>query len=231
MRYIKRSSVENEYISSLCTTTATILHNLQSHIKDTEQTTSDEESDSTDESDTANNESSESSHYLARLIGAVRRCISCLVDLGMVLRNSAESSKPSEELNVAQNHRAANDWHGELITRKYPHADALLLRGFGQVSWTRFVRLQQEREVNADKRTELSLVNATKSLASASDFKDSGLGTSLPYAQSTVSFMTSMTSDERLKVPKLPVEGKRGQSFDCTACGRLVKSRNDREWR
>jgi hypothetical protein len=97
--------------------------------------------------------------------------------------------------------------------------------------------MQQEREENAKANATMKApVSAAKSLAAISEFQDSGLGTSLPsaptrYAETVISFMTSIAGGKRVQIPSLPAEAKTGARFECHACGRHIRATNNRDWR
>jgi hypothetical protein len=174
------------------------------------------------------------------MVRRVKTYTNCLMALGNALDSPAPDDAQDEMPSLVEpEQRSAHDYHRDLIKAKYPDADAVLLQTLGQASWARFLRMQNERDDNARQCAELqgpTIAVPAKSLVSVSEFQDSGLGTSLPavlssYAESTVSFMTSISGGERVRIPPLPAEAKKGHPFDCTACGRSVRASNNREWR
>ena len=197
-------------------------------------------SDIDSESDSDNTQDPAPVFEIEGLVEDIKTYTQCLVDLGPTLSTPATTNEPGATIDIAaQGERNPNEYHAGLLSKKYPRADALLVECLGKTSWARFVRMQHERELNAREHIileEPAVVGAAKSLVSNSVFQDSGLGTSLPvvpsaYAESTVSFMTSITGGERARIPPLPVEAKQGFPFECTACGRSVRATNNREWR
>lgn len=104
---------------------------------------------------------------------------------------------------------------------------------------SRYQRIRDEREANihAQEHDHVHQVPqpAVKSIIADSEFLDSGLGISLPaptsYAETMISFMTSISGGKRIQIPLLPEEAKIGLKFECMACGKQVKITNNSEWR
>lgn len=158
-----------------------------------------------------------------------------LIDLGSALNSPALEPQPEDAPGVVNlEPRSANGYHTELIKAKFPHADSTLLQHLGEASWERYQRMQKEREVNA--YGGVTLAPEARSQIAKSDFQDSGIGTSLPqtpstYAESVMSFLTSVSGGQRANIPPLPAEAKNGSPFECSACGKYIKAANNREWR
>jgi hypothetical protein len=211
---------------------------MQLLVADGNGSTSGDESETDSECDTE--QSTAPSILFEETFKEITVYVQCLIDLGTALQSPAMANEQDDHTAVRTLHEhTADGYHADLISNKYPKAHVLLVERLGQISWARFLHMQNEREKGATKRDQLpELLNAdaTKSLVSSSEFQDSGLGTSLPpttssYAESTVSFMTSVSGGERVRIPPLPAEGKTGAPFDCTACGRSIRATNNREWR
>lgn len=172
---------------------------------------------------------------MLELVRNVKHYTRCLVDLGTALDCPAlEPEHHDRPSLVALEQRSAPDYYTELIKIKYPEAELCLLQSLGKTSWHRYQRMQQERNSNAEVRPEIT--SGTKSEAAESKFIDSGIGTSLPrppssYAETVLSFVTHMSEGKRVNVPPLPAEARNGQPFACTACGKLIVARSNREWR
>jgi hypothetical protein len=132
---------------------------------------------------------------------------------------------------------AAHHYHADLVLAKFPKAHSDLVECLGKISWDRYQRMQQEREDNANANAVMHApASAVKSLAAISDFQDSGLGTSVPsaptrYAETVISFMTSIAGGKRVQIPSLSAEAKAGAQFECHACGRHIRATNNRDWR
>ncbi|KAF9698356.1 hypothetical protein EKO04_003901 [Ascochyta lentis] len=222
----------------LCTSVQEVYGQMQLLVADANHSASDEDDETDVESDA--DKRVKPSVEIGKMINEINVYVQCLVDLGAALQCPAVAREPDEHATARPlEERTANDYHAGLISNRYPRADTVLVERLGQISWSRFLRMQHERDNNTTERNRIQqplVADATKSLLSISEFQDSGLGTSLPtalssYAESTVSFMTSISGGERVRIPPLPSEGKKGVPFDCTACGRSVRATNNREWR
>src|SRR5690242_256553 len=190
------------------------------------------ESDSENDTSTSDGEhDAKSEHY----VRSIKTYTSCLLDLGAAL--DCPALEPHHEDIpglVTLEPRSADGYYTELIRAKFPQAEIPLLQRLGEASWNRYQRLQKEREVNAQESS--MLMYGAKSENGKSEFQDSGLGTSLPqtpsaYAETIVSFATSISGGQRLNLPPLPAEAKQGLPFECNACGRHIRAANNREWK
>lgn len=198
-------------------------------ITDTNDDISDSESDS---DSSCADDAVDKVHELAQ---SVKVYTNCLIDLGTALECPALEPEYEDGPSVVMwEQRTAHDYHTDLIKAKFPQAKHCLLQSLGKISWNRYQRLQQERDSNAVAQS--ALIPGDKSLAAFSEFKDSGLGTSLPrvassYAETIVSFMTSVSGGKGVNIPPLSTEAKNGQPFECNACGKHIRAINNREWR
>jgi hypothetical protein len=204
---------------------------------DNEDDVSDCDSDSNASSDEGKGSS------LASLAADIKVHIQCLIDLSNTLEYPAIDPEPSDKPSIPMvQQRDAHDYHKELIVAKFPKVQPELAECLGRISWDRYERMQQQREINATTGTDPlakqgHFTSVQKSQAADSEFKDSGLGTSLPsmpatqYAETVISFMTSMTEGKRVQIPPLPSEAREGVQFECTACGRHICALNNRDWR
>ncbi|UPX16282.1 uncharacterized protein EKO05_0006691 [Ascochyta rabiei] len=224
--------------NDLCANAKEVSSQMKLLVADADGRASSDESDSDRGCDT--DQSTAPSIEFKEKVKEITIYVQCLIDLGTALQCPAVADEHDDHATFRLlEERTANDYHAGLISIKYPRADTLLVEQLGQISWARFLRMQHEREKITTERDQLQerlIADATKSLVSISEFQDSGLGTSLPtttssYAESTVSFMTSISGGERVRIPPLPAEGKTGAPFDCTACGRSVRATNNLEWR
>ncbi|KAH7398766.1 hypothetical protein DE146DRAFT_504063 [Phaeosphaeria sp. MPI-PUGE-AT-0046c] len=211
-------------------------------LRETDGNISDSESDGYSSSDNDISVPTKQDGGLDRLAEDVKVHVQCLNDLSNALESPAIDPKPNDEPSVLKvEQRAAHDYHVDLVTAKFPKAQTELAESLGKISWDRYQRMQNEREINTHSTAghpakEGMVASAQKSHVADSEFKDSGLGTSLPapltrYAETVVSFMTSIARGKRVQIPPLPQEAKSGSQFECNACGRLVRAVNNREWR
>jgi hypothetical protein len=156
-----------------------------------------------------------------------------LTDLSSALICPAlEPEYDNEPSAVALETHSANDYHTELIRAKFPRAEMILLQCLGKTSWDRYLRMQRERDSNAH----IISIQDGKSCFSRSEFQDSGIGKSLPhgastYAETIISFATSISGGQRVDIPPLPPGAKKGVPFECNACGNSIKATNNRDWR
>lgn len=198
-------------------------------LTDTNGDTTDSENESSSSSDDG------ASDKMHELIQRIKTYTNSLTDLSIAL--DCPALEPEHEDGpslVTLEQRSAHDYHTDLIRAKFPEAEYCLLQCLGQTSWNRYQRMQQERDLNA--HTQPTLLSCNKSQTVQSEFKDSGIGTSLPrvastYAETVVSFMSSISSGKRVKIPPLPAEAKDGVSFECSACSKHIRATNNREWR
>lgn len=191
----------------------------------------DEDGSSDDDSVSSRDQQSEAS----LIVADIKMYTECLIDLGPSIECPASNYKSGEEPSaLVIKERLAHDYHVELILAKYPKADTELAYHLGRTSWNRYQRMQRQREINCDNRNNTD--SAAKSQAAGSEFIDSGLGTSLgdgapTYADSLASVMTGITEGKPVKIPPLSAEAKRGEEFECNACGKYIRVKSFREWR
>jgi hypothetical protein len=170
---------------------------------------------------------------LQELAQSIKVYTDCLTDLSSALVCPAlEPEYDNEPSAVALETYSANDYHTELIRAKFPRAEMILLQCLGKTSWDRYLRMQRERDSNAHTIS----IQDGKSCFSRSEFQDSGIGASLPhgassYAETIISFATSISGGKRVDIPPLPPGAKKGVPFECNACGNSVKATNNRDWR
>ncbi|KAF2116697.1 hypothetical protein BDV96DRAFT_645109 [Lophiotrema nucula] len=188
-------------------------------------------------SDSETDSSSDEEEYdeVDAIVNDLKTYVQCLVDLSNSLECPAmdpdheddEASLPRLQI------RAAHDFYADIITRKYPQANIEVVEHLGKANWERYQRLQAERRLNVARGDTEEY--ASRSILADSEFKDSGLGTSVPaqssYAQSVISILSTVSSGAQLQIPPLPASAKSGLPFECLACGKNVKVQTNREWR
>ncbi|CAO2651030.1 Nn.00g093270.m01.CDS01 [Neocucurbitaria sp. VM-36] len=202
--------------------------------KEFDECTSDSDSDSDSSGDGFEHSG------IKRITEDVKTYTDCLIDLSTALAYPAVDPTDDDEPCVTKvEQRAAHEYHADLILAKYPQANADLVESLGKTSWQRYQRIKQERESNttAPIQFETHMDPATKSHVADSEFQDSGLGTSLPsmprttYAETVISFMTSIAGGKRVQIPPLSAEAKAGAKFECNACGKNIRATSNRDWR
>lgn len=153
--------------------------------------------------------------------------ILCLVELGPRYKEPIRDRTVEEQPvlpSLAMNWDPAEHLASR-IRHRYPDGDALLAHVFGKMNWERAKRLYAAREANARavERPSIQLAAApeAKGTVAASDFHDSGLGTTLAsptsYAETVLSYRG--TKGGSISVPQIPPEGMKGQPFICSICG------------
>jgi hypothetical protein len=160
-------------------------------------------------------------------VGDVKTYTQCLVDLSAALECPATDPDYEDNKPILPNleKRSAYDYYSDLILAKYPKASLQVVECLGRANWDRYQRMQLERSQNA-KLT-------PKPQVAGSEFQDSGIGTSLPatYAETIISFMSTLSSGKAIQVPPLPQEARAGELFECGACGNYIRAINNRAWR
>jgi hypothetical protein len=190
---------------------------------------SDSDSDSGSSSDEA------ATNKLQELVQSIKTYTNCLIDLGTALNCPALEPEHDDKPGLVRlEQRSGHDYHTDLVTNKFPQAELCLQRSLGKISWDRYLRMQQERYSNAHGPS--TSTSGDKSRAADSEFQDSGLGTSLPqlgsaYAPTILSFTTSISGGNGVRIPPLSAEAKKGLPFECNACGNYIRATNNREWR
>lgn len=190
-------------------------------IRDVDGDDSDTDSD-TDDSSFAGENSVED------IIEDIKTDIQCLVDLGPRFKEPIRDNAVAE---VAAVPAPVPTWNqAEYLTsrirHRYPDADAELARILGQANWDRFRRLSDHKERNiceaqrpASKPQSAPMPSGT---VVASDFHDSGLGTSMAtpssYAETVLSYHGAKGG--AIKIPPAPAEALQGKAFACDICGR-----------
>ncbi|KAK0644629.1 hypothetical protein B0T16DRAFT_460662 [Cercophora newfieldiana] len=157
----------------------------------------------------------------------------CLMDLDPLFMN------PALDLPVAKQTAAQTvDWapekaYCEKVRQRFPRASELLVSQLGEANWARYLRLQSQRNTTEEpaQHGDQELESGT---IAASKFHDSGIGTSLPaessYAETVMTY-TAWAGGSKIRIPPLPEAAKRGDPFDCVACGRSIRAKNSSAWK
>ncbi|EAT77002.2 hypothetical protein SNOG_15627 [Parastagonospora nodorum SN15] len=192
------------------------------------------ESDSDSDSDSEVNSDSPGSEITSggteSLAEDVKIHVQCLFDLSNALEYPAIDPEPTDEpslLKVEQ--RAAHDYHKDLIVAKFPKPDAKKRREDQRQQSDRFALLKKKRwQPSGSESLDLR----------SQEFKDSGTWkrplpapTKAHYAETVISFMTSITGGKRIQIPPLPAEARTGAQFECNACGKHIRAATNRDWR
>lgn len=156
----------------------------------------------------------------------IKTYIQCLVDLSSSISCPAMDPEYRDQIPtlLTFEKRNAHDYYADLISTKFPQASSDLVDRLGKANWSRYQRIQAERIANASAEAQDIPQFEAASVLAGSKFHDSGLGSSIPaqttYAATIVSFISSLTDGNRPQIPPLPEEARKGQPFDCDACGK-----------
>jgi hypothetical protein len=185
------------------------------------------ESDSDDSDSESDSSSNYESHALEDIIEDLKTDIQCLVDLGPRYKEPIRDRTVKEKAAIPP--QGATWDQAEYLTarihHRYPNADGVLAQILGQANWERAQRLYAAKEKNARivQRPTVKVESASRPSGTvmASEFHDSGLGTSIPTASSYAETVFSYhgTKGGSVKIPPVPVEGQQGKEFACMICG------------
>lgn len=115
------------------------------------------------------------------------------------------------------------------IRHRYPKCDAGFTQILGQSNWDRAQRLYALKETNTREVQQpagkAELEPGLPGTVVASDFHDSGLGTSVAtpssYAETVLSYRGAKGGS--IKIPQVPPEGLMGKPFSCDICGHMCQ--------
>jgi hypothetical protein len=186
------------------------------------------ESDSDSESDSS---SVSGDPTLEDIIADIKTDIQCLVDLGPRYKEPIRDRTVKEQAALPT---LVPKWDpaehlASRIRHRYPKGDVALARILGQANWDRFNRLKASKEANAQAAerpaVKPEVAPGAPGTVVASDFHDSGLGTSVAtpssYAETVLSYHG--TRGGSIKIPQVPAEGLGGKPFVCDICGRMCQ--------
>jgi len=159
----------------------------------------------------------------------------CLMDLDPLFRDPVLDLASHKQ----KQNREAIDWTPETVfcdkvQRRFPRAEPDLVETLGKANWARFLRCQETRNaVETGTLTETNPAGEDGTVAASSKYHDSGLGTSLPtassYAETVMTYAAG--NGQKVRIPPLSDEAKKGVPFPCLACGRSVRITNNSGWK
>ncbi|KAL2071260.1 hypothetical protein VTL71DRAFT_12495 [Oculimacula yallundae] len=124
---------------------------------------------------------------------------------------------------------------------KFPLADLHLMHRLGEANWQRHMSLRAICDEDEEERVVFPQEMPKITFVAVSEFKDSGVGSSLPahstYAATVASHSSfQTTADEKnrgnLRVPPTPKEVSEGEPFQCQICGQFLRNIKNRvDWR
>lgn len=159
----------------------------------------------------------------------------CLMDLDPLFRDPVLDLASHKQ----KQNREVIDWTPETVfcdkvQQRFPRAESDLVETLGKANWARFLRCQETRNaVETGTLTETNPAGEDGSVAASSKYHDSGLGTSLPtassYAETVMTYAAG--NGQKVRIPPLSDEAKKGVPFPCLACGRSVRITNNSGWK
>ncbi|KAK4442281.1 hypothetical protein QBC34DRAFT_259321, partial [Podospora aff. communis PSN243] len=158
----------------------------------------------------------------------------CLMDLDPFFKNPLPDFIPRKR-DIAPK---AFEWapqkaYCERIQQRFPQASDALVSILAEANWVRYQRLQSQRD-SVNRTTHPGQRHEDSTTLAASKFHDSGIGTSLPtnnsYAETIMTY-TAGLDGQSTRIPPLPERAKRGETFDCVACGRPTRVTNRAAWK
>ncbi|KAI9686882.1 MAG: hypothetical protein M1822_002635 [Bathelium mastoideum] len=195
-------------------------------------------SDSDSDSDSDDCDSNSGAGYANEILEDLRVNIRCLQNLTPALEWPAKDAGCNEAPGKVDGRTPLSTHHhfAQLVRDKFPLANTALVEQLGENNLKRYLRLQEQRRLNgAQSQSDvLQLEGAT--VVAKSKFHDSGKGTSKgpdTNHASTVapSVVSSLTDSARPSVPPLPDSARKGEPFECDACGRRVRVTTLENWR
>lgn len=209
---------------------------------------SEKESDSSDSDSDEDADNQATTHRHMQSLNQIDNHVTNLMDLLPTLHYSSKTEchptveasqsmlqMPSELLVAARPYIVQ-------VHDKFRNIDKDLANRLGEANWQRYLRFNKlARRIRGQEwdDDEEDPVITGPSFFPVSEFRDSGLGSSVPakskYANSEIShasFLSTQSARGRgvARVPRTPSEVDRGESFSCCLCGKVlkhVKSRAD----
>ncbi|PVI03075.1 hypothetical protein DM02DRAFT_670041, partial [Periconia macrospinosa] len=206
---------------------AQILHDQMKYIlSNSGEDISDSDSDSDSESNQSSSKGDEDRR--TNFMEQIKAYTACLMDLSTALEFPATDPGFGDEPVLPRlEERSAHEYYADLILSKFPKAGTDLADCLGKVSWDRYKRLQATRQRN--EHNEAVIITGGAQSTASKSFKDSGLGATT-YAESVISFVSSLSNGQRVQIPPLPAEAKKGERFECSACGDFIIATTNRTW-
>ncbi|KAK2063388.1 hypothetical protein LY76DRAFT_642561 [Colletotrichum caudatum] len=176
----------------------------------------------------------------------MRTDMECLNDLDSIIKCPVTDARKPKAIEYQT--EKAKPWtphrlYFDRIGHRFPGAPLELVQRLAEANWSRFERIQldKERNITESQKTDGAAGegsalgnNLTSATEQGSVFHDSGLGTSLAtgsaYAETTMSYRQEK-QEHSIKIPSLTPEAKKGKPFECMACGRQVKITNNSLWK
>jgi len=159
--------------------------------------------------------------------------VQCLMDLGPLFKNPPLDLSLTKEKAAETIEWAPEKAYCEKVQQRFPQARSSLVLRLGEANWTRYLRLQNQRNARDEPAESTAQIIDSRTIAD-SKFHDSGIGTSLPtttsYAETVMTY-TAGTDGQKIRIPPLPEDAKRGESFECIACARSIRVASTKSWK
>ncbi|KAF2428945.1 hypothetical protein EJ08DRAFT_307972 [Tothia fuscella] len=194
---------------------------------------SDEDSSDSDQSESLNTKS------LQMILPNLQRLLRCLHDLSTSIDSFSEV-RDREQPSFANTTLAdiqPYQYYANSIRERFPAAEAALVEAFGKANLLRHHHLQQLQAMYSESSAPMLILGVEDVISkqARSENMDSGYGTmrtASAYAPTiTSSRGSSLVELGQSTYPPLPEQAKRGEPFDCVACGRRIIAKRKQEWR
>ncbi|KAK1754018.1 hypothetical protein QBC47DRAFT_385416 [Echria macrotheca] len=160
------------------------------------------------------------------IIEDLKTDVRCLVDLGPRYGEPVRDTAAEEKAADPSQYSAWNPgvYLASRIRDRYPDGDDALIKVLGQTNWDRALRLYERKEQSKLESNQSPVeIDTTHRTVVASEFHDSGLGTSIStpnsYAQTVVSYAVANTNGSPIRIPEPPPAALAGNPFPCSLCG------------
>ncbi|KAK3377949.1 hypothetical protein B0H63DRAFT_562026 [Podospora didyma] len=224
-RLIPHTKIWSNTLRDLCICARSVMEDAAGAIRD----------DADDESDTSSSGSSDtySDDNLDEIAEDVRVDARCLTGLHPLLSNPIQDPDIDPESRGFVNATwSPTKLYADKIEARFCKADKDLIMHLARVSYERYLRcqgLRDSRENQGETNLKLELAGT---IFAASDYRDSGIGTSIAPTLSYAETLMSYNHEGRsVTIPPLPVEAKTGSAFSCIACGQMVRIKNNSAWK
>ena len=162
--------------------------------------------------------------------------VECLSNLTPAIDCPAKDCEiPEEPLTVISGPSlGAHDSFAKYIGHKFREADSKVVESLAKKSLQEYLRLFRERQLNTIRDDSEILLLDGQTIVTSSEFRDSGLGSSIHPSSSHASTIGSVSSGggtARTQIPPLTEAAKKAEPFECTACGKRVIATSTRRWR
>jgi hypothetical protein len=217
--------------------------------------------DSDDDSDTESESSanSDTAAEIDDIAEDLKTDTECLLDLGSRFKEQAvgpvviETAVDPDELIIWD----PSDTFIDRVRWRYPKCDPEVSQRLGRANWTRVLRQQTLKDMNSRKveprphdqvepcgrprfvPESVKSKETAQSEATATTFRDSALGSSIPsetsqppapeYAETTVSYNGGQ--GDTVRIPALPPGARDGKAFLCVGCNKMVTTPTKSLWK